>query len=444
MSKFKAKLPHFRNLVPNHHDADNDDDQAFSSSSASPPSSSKPSRPPTEPCSICHFIVGTKTPEDIVEAWAILPCGHRFGSYCVKVWLGMSIDAVCPICRRKMVHACGHPTLPRPSAPPPKDEPDPQPEDEEAGDGCKECEDDCVFETDEDIESAGAGRHCRTHKQVSAKKAGKAVVGHVVSLEDIQSPAPAEGAPAAAANGASVDATAAAFGEASIAGPSTSPSPFSSSSIASGIKRGIRRHRRGATSMGSASGSGSGSASGMGSSSSSSPFSISSYDSGSAVEAEAEEGPDVDAGPASPASSILSILSSASSVLSSKAPALLATAYPREVDLSHPCTYCYLTLQSEPKESAYRGGVDAEKNGRPGARKAFKKAARLVKDKFKSHQQQQMSNDEANLVAAYWESWRQAHGKEFGDWWAEQEPESPPAETPPSQGWNLWNMTYGL
>ncbi len=52
--------------------------------------------------------VGSPTPEGIVELWSTLPCGHRFGSYCIKTWLGLTEQPSCPVCRREMAHACGH------------------------------------------------------------------------------------------------------------------------------------------------------------------------------------------------------------------------------------------------------------------------------------------------------------------------------------------------
>lgn len=45
----------------------------------------------------------------------MLPCGHRFGSYCIKRYLSLTADEepLCPICRHVAYHdACGHPVLP--------------------------------------------------------------------------------------------------------------------------------------------------------------------------------------------------------------------------------------------------------------------------------------------------------------------------------------------
>jgi len=63
-------------------------------------------------CSICQETIGDATPDGAVEGWSRLPCGHRFGSLCVKRWLGLSPQPSCPICRRDMAHLCGHPVVP--------------------------------------------------------------------------------------------------------------------------------------------------------------------------------------------------------------------------------------------------------------------------------------------------------------------------------------------
>ena len=45
----------------------------------------------------------------------MLPCGHRFGSYCIKRYLAITADEspLCPMCRHVAYHdACGHPVLP--------------------------------------------------------------------------------------------------------------------------------------------------------------------------------------------------------------------------------------------------------------------------------------------------------------------------------------------
>ena len=68
----------------------------------------------TPPCPICQEPVGRPTPEGVVEGWSKLPCGHRFGSHCIKRWLGMAAaeKPCCPVCRRSACHSCGHPVLP--------------------------------------------------------------------------------------------------------------------------------------------------------------------------------------------------------------------------------------------------------------------------------------------------------------------------------------------
>lgn len=66
-------------------------------------------------CPICQQTVGSKTPDGIVETWSTLPCGHSFGAHCLKSWLGLAEQPSCPVCRRDMVHTCGHPVLPTPA-----------------------------------------------------------------------------------------------------------------------------------------------------------------------------------------------------------------------------------------------------------------------------------------------------------------------------------------
>ncbi|KAL2139622.1 hypothetical protein VTI28DRAFT_4931 [Corynascus sepedonium] len=66
-------------------------------------------------CLICQEIVGTRNAEGIKEGFSMLPCGHRFGSYCIKRYLSLTADEepLCPICRHVAYHdACGHPVLP--------------------------------------------------------------------------------------------------------------------------------------------------------------------------------------------------------------------------------------------------------------------------------------------------------------------------------------------
>jgi hypothetical protein len=65
-------------------------------------------------CSICQEPVGKPNPDGITESWSLLPCGHKFGSHCIKQWLGLIAEQkpCCPVCRRKASFACGHPALP--------------------------------------------------------------------------------------------------------------------------------------------------------------------------------------------------------------------------------------------------------------------------------------------------------------------------------------------
>ena len=82
--------------------------------------SSSPKQPSTieiegESCPICQEPVGTRNADGIKEGWSMLPCGHRFGSYCIKRYLAITADEspLCPMCRHVAYHdACGHPVLP--------------------------------------------------------------------------------------------------------------------------------------------------------------------------------------------------------------------------------------------------------------------------------------------------------------------------------------------
>ncbi|KAK0739661.1 hypothetical protein B0T21DRAFT_363048 [Apiosordaria backusii] len=69
---------------------------------------------PESSCPICTDPIGTKNPEGAVEGWSELPCGHRFGSHCIKHYLGIVADdrPACPICRQVAHHQCGHPVVP--------------------------------------------------------------------------------------------------------------------------------------------------------------------------------------------------------------------------------------------------------------------------------------------------------------------------------------------
>ncbi len=70
------------------------------------------------PCPICQETVGTRSPEGVIEIWNKLPCGHRFGSDCIKQYLKIVADdrPACPICRQMAYHRCGHPVLPMPAS----------------------------------------------------------------------------------------------------------------------------------------------------------------------------------------------------------------------------------------------------------------------------------------------------------------------------------------
>lgn len=77
---------------------------------------SKPPPEPLEDCPICRDPVGIPNPENIIEKWTSLHCGHRFGDVCIQTWLQDSLDRElntppsCPICRVTAKHPkCGHP-----------------------------------------------------------------------------------------------------------------------------------------------------------------------------------------------------------------------------------------------------------------------------------------------------------------------------------------------
>ncbi|KAM7208779.1 hypothetical protein V8F20_000942 [Naviculisporaceae sp. PSN 640] len=65
-------------------------------------------------CPICQEPIGYKNAEGITEGWSLLPCGHRFGSYCIKHYLNLVAEdrPSCPVCRQIAYHQCGHPVLP--------------------------------------------------------------------------------------------------------------------------------------------------------------------------------------------------------------------------------------------------------------------------------------------------------------------------------------------
>jgi hypothetical protein len=82
-------------------------------------SSTKAQKPNTDihidaACPICQEPVGQRSPEGKTESWSKLPCGHKFGSHCIKHWLGLVAEdrPCCPICRQNASHLCGHPVLP--------------------------------------------------------------------------------------------------------------------------------------------------------------------------------------------------------------------------------------------------------------------------------------------------------------------------------------------
>lgn len=63
-------------------------------------------------CAICQVDVGTKSPDGVREAWSITPCGHVFGSVCIKRYLAITEKPLCPVCRNDLFHVCSHPVVP--------------------------------------------------------------------------------------------------------------------------------------------------------------------------------------------------------------------------------------------------------------------------------------------------------------------------------------------
>lgn len=63
-------------------------------------------------CAICQVDVGTRSPDGVKESWSITPCGHVFGSVCIKRYLAITDKPLCPVCRTDLFHACSHPVLP--------------------------------------------------------------------------------------------------------------------------------------------------------------------------------------------------------------------------------------------------------------------------------------------------------------------------------------------
>lgn len=50
-------------------------------------------------CPICQVDIGTKSPEGVKEGYAVTPCGHVFGSVCIKKYLAITDKPLCPVCR---------------------------------------------------------------------------------------------------------------------------------------------------------------------------------------------------------------------------------------------------------------------------------------------------------------------------------------------------------
>lgn len=92
--------------------------KAYPSDKKDPSAFGKPSTTTTveieAACPICQESVGEQNPDGITEGWSILPCGHRFGSHCLKKYLRIVAGdrPTCPICRQLAYHGCGHPVLP--------------------------------------------------------------------------------------------------------------------------------------------------------------------------------------------------------------------------------------------------------------------------------------------------------------------------------------------
>ncbi|PSS00819.1 hypothetical protein BD289DRAFT_450164 [Coniella lustricola] len=63
-------------------------------------------------CPICAVDIGAKSPDGVRETYAITPCGHVFGSVCIKKYLAITDKPLCPVCRIDLFHACSHPVLP--------------------------------------------------------------------------------------------------------------------------------------------------------------------------------------------------------------------------------------------------------------------------------------------------------------------------------------------
>lgn len=62
-------------------------------------------------CPICQVDIGTRSPEGVKEGYAVTPCGHVFGSVCIKKYLAITDKPQCPFCRTDLFHVCSHPIL---------------------------------------------------------------------------------------------------------------------------------------------------------------------------------------------------------------------------------------------------------------------------------------------------------------------------------------------
>lgn len=63
-------------------------------------------------CAICQVQIGKKSPDGVKEGYAVTPCGHVFGSVCIKTYLAITEKPQCPICRTDLFHHCSHPVQP--------------------------------------------------------------------------------------------------------------------------------------------------------------------------------------------------------------------------------------------------------------------------------------------------------------------------------------------
>ncbi|OBT48237.1 hypothetical protein VE00_01045 [Pseudogymnoascus sp. WSF 3629] len=69
-------------------------------------------------CAICREYTEIPRPDigsaaGKIETMASLPCGHRFGHYCLLEWLDQEVGQSCPLCRSMPIHSeCGHAVIP--------------------------------------------------------------------------------------------------------------------------------------------------------------------------------------------------------------------------------------------------------------------------------------------------------------------------------------------